>query len=161
MFKFFIENDLILPNQSGLKPRDSCINQLLSITHDIYKSFDSGYEVRGDFLDVSKALDKVWHDPIIFKLEQNCISGKLHKLLHDFLVNRKQMVVLNGPNDLNDDLVKINNWSYQWKMSFNPDPNKQAQEVIFRKKTKKINHPPLTFSNFKSDYISKTSWCYS
>ena len=31
-------------------------------------------------------------------------------------------------------------------MSFNPDPSKQAQEVIFSRKTKKINHPPLTFS---------------
>ena len=31
-------------------------------------------------------------------------------------------------------------------MSFNPDPNKQAQEVIFSRKTKKLNHPPLTFS---------------
>ena len=49
MFKFFIENDLISPNQSGFKPGDSCINQLLSITHDIYKSFDCGYEVRGVF----------------------------------------------------------------------------------------------------------------
>ena len=27
-------------------------------------------------------------------------------------------------NELNDDLVKINVWAYQWKMSFNPDPNK-------------------------------------
>ena len=71
MFKFFIENDLISPNQSGFKPGDSCINQLLSITHDIYKSFDCGYEVRGVFLDISKAFDKVWHDGIIFKLEQN------------------------------------------------------------------------------------------
>ena len=31
-------------------------------------------------------------------------------------------------------------------MSFNPDPNKQAQEIIFIRGTKKINHPPLTFS---------------
>ena len=31
-------------------------------------------------------------------------------------------------------------------MSFNPDPNKQAQEVIFSRKTKKINHFHLTFS---------------
>ena len=36
MFKFFIENDSILPNQSGFKPGDSCINQLLYISHDIY-----------------------------------------------------------------------------------------------------------------------------
>ena len=33
-------------------------------------------------------------------------------------------------------------------MSFNPDPNKQAQEVIFsRKTTKKEYHPPLAFNN--------------
>ena len=68
----------------------------MPITHDIYKSFDSGYEVRGVFLNISKAFDKVWHDDIIFKLEQNGISGKLLKLLHDVLANRKQRVVLNG-----------------------------------------------------------------
>ena len=31
-------------------------------------------------------------------------------------------------------------------MSFNPDPSKQAQEVIFSRK-KKEYHPPLTFNN--------------
>ena len=78
MFKFFIKNDLISPNQSGFKPGDFYINQLLSIIHDIYKSFDCGYEVRGVFLDISKAFDNVWHDCIIFKYEQNDISEKLH-----------------------------------------------------------------------------------
>ena len=53
-------------------------------------------------------------------------------------------------NELNDDLVKISNWAYQWKMSFNPDPNKQAQEVIFSIKTKKLNQikSPPPHSNF-------------
>ena len=32
MFGFFVENDLISQHQSGFKPGDSCINQLLSIT---------------------------------------------------------------------------------------------------------------------------------
>ena len=90
MLKFFIENDLISSNQSGFKPGDSCIKRLLTIIHDIYKSFDCSYEVRGIFLDISKAFDKVWHDGIIFKLEQNVISGKLHKLLHDFLVKKNK-----------------------------------------------------------------------
>ena len=49
MYEFFTENNLISPNQSGFKPGDSCINQLLSITHEIYKSFDDGLEVRGIF----------------------------------------------------------------------------------------------------------------
>ena len=31
-------------------------------------------------------------------------------------------------------------------MRFNPDPNKQAQEVIFSRKINKIDHPPLYFN---------------
>ena len=96
MFRFFLDNKLISTNQSGFKPGDSCINQLLSITHEIYKSFDDGLEVRSVFLDISKAFDKVWHEGIIFKLEQNGISEDLLNILTDFLSNRKQRVVLNG-----------------------------------------------------------------
>ena len=59
MFSFFLANNLLAPNQSGFKPGDSCINQLLSITHEIYSSFDDGFEVRSVFLDISKAFDKV------------------------------------------------------------------------------------------------------
>ena len=42
-------------------------------------------------------------------------------------------------NELNNDLAKINNWACKWKMNFNPDPSKQAQEVIFSCKLKKIS----------------------
>ena len=52
-------------------------------------------------------------------------------------------------NILNNDLLKINNWAYQWKMSFNSDPSKQAQEVIFSHKIKKPSHPDLIFNNKK------------
>ena len=204
MFKFFIENKLISSNQSGFEPSDFCINQLVSITHEIYKSFDEGHEVRSVFRDISNTFDKVWRNGIIFKLTQNGISGNLLKLLHDFLSERRQRVVLNGqastwtnvtagvpqgsilctllfliyindlseglstnaklfaedtssfsvihdshtsPNVLNNDLEMIHNWAFQWKMNFNPDPTKQAQEVIFSYKTKKLPHPPLVFNN--------------
>ena len=66
MFSFILDKDLILASQSGFKPGDSCINQLLSITHNIYKSFDDGYEVRSFFFDISKAFDKVWHDGLLY-----------------------------------------------------------------------------------------------
>ena len=59
MFKFFIENELISSNQSGFKPGDSCVNQLVSITHEIYESFDDSREDRGIFLDISETFDKV------------------------------------------------------------------------------------------------------
>ena len=47
----------------------------------------------------------------------------------------------NSNTQLNTDLAKISKWVFQWKMSFNPDPNKQAIEVCFsnkRGKEKKI-----------------------
>ena len=167
--------------------------------------------MRGVFLDISKAFDKVWHKGLLFKLKQNGISGKLLNLISDFLSNRKQRVVLNGQysswanieagvpqgsilgplffliyindlsenletnpklfaddtslfsivhdlhltaNELNRDLAKINDWAYQWKMYFNPDPTKQAQEVVFSRKTQRQNHRPLHFNkNFVQKYF--------
>ena len=50
-------------------------------------------------------------------------------------------------NELNKDLQKISEWAYQWKMSFNPDLNKQAQEVVFSKKITKSSHPKILFNN--------------
>ena len=44
-------------------------------------------------------------------------------------------------------MEKISNWAFQWKMSFNPDINIQAQEVIFSRRLQKSNHPSLTFNN--------------
>ena len=96
LFEYFIQNDLISPYQSGFKPGDPCTNQLISITHEIYQSFDDGFEVRGVFLDISKAFDKVWHDGLIYKLKQNGVAGDLLDTLTNFLNERKQRVVLNG-----------------------------------------------------------------
>ena len=85
MFTFFTENNLISPNQSGFRPGDSCVNQLLAITHEIYRWSDKGFEVRGVFLDIYKAFDNVWHEGLLLKLNQNGISGNPLKLLRDFM----------------------------------------------------------------------------
>ena len=73
MFMFFNENNLISQKQSGFKPGDSCLNQLISITHEMYESLDEGLDVRSAFLDISKALEKVWDEGVLFKLCQNVI----------------------------------------------------------------------------------------
>ena len=96
IYTFLNSNNLISNNQSGFRPRDSTINQLLSITHEIYESFENHHETRAIFLDISKAFDKVWHDGLLFKLACNGISGNLHNLISSFLSNREQRVVLNG-----------------------------------------------------------------
>ena len=57
MFELCTDNELISSNQSGFKPGDFCINQLLCITHDIYQSFDDSFETRAVVLDISKGFD--------------------------------------------------------------------------------------------------------
>ena len=136
-------------------------------------------------------------------MKQNVISGDLLQILSDYLRNRKQRVILNGPNsswinvhagvpqgsilgsllfliysndladdlssnvklfaddaslfsvvhdvnaaarELNDDLKKMNKWAFQWKMSFNPDPSKQASVTLDVK---------LTFDEHFSNVLNK------
>ena len=55
---------------------------------------------------------------------------------------------------LNNDLRKISNWEFQWKISFNPDPSKQAEEVIFSRKLQKISHPSIYFNNNPIEQVS-------
>ena len=70
MFSFFLTNNLLAPNHSGFKSSDSCINQLLSINHEIQSSFDEGFEFRSVFLDISKSFDTVWHEGIILNFSK-------------------------------------------------------------------------------------------
>ena len=76
----------------------SHVIQLLYLVNEIHKAFDypKSLEVRAVFLDISKAFDKVWHDGLLYKLEQNGISGCLLKFFENYLHNRNQRVVLNG-----------------------------------------------------------------
>ena len=52
-------------------------------------------EIQRLFLDISKALDKILHAGLIYKLHQNGICGDLIKILNGYLTNRKQRVVFN------------------------------------------------------------------
>ena len=79
--------------------------------------------------------------PLLFLIYINDLPKGLSSSAKLFAGNTSSFSVIHDSsttlNELNDDLVKINNWVYQWKMSFDLDPNKQAQEVIFSRKTKK------------------------
>ena len=158
--------------------------------------------MRGVFLAISKAFDKVWHSGLLFNLQAYGVQGQLLALLKDYFHDRQQRVVLKcqmpdwrkinsevpqgsvlGPllflifindlpdgitslcnifaddtslfskvydidisaKELNSDLENISKWAFQWKMQFNPDPNKQANEVYFSKKNKKQFSSPCCF----------------
>ena len=85
LFNFFLQSKLFTPCHSAFIPGDSCISQLLSITNEIYKSFDCHppTDTRGTFLDISKAFDKVWHKGLVFKLKTygKIFMQVLHKCL--------------------------------------------------------------------------------
>ena len=62
----------------------------------------------------------------------------LFSVIHDVNTSTKE---------LNDDFKKVNDWAFQWKMSFSLDPSKEAQEVIFSRKSKRSTDPSLVFNN--------------
>ena len=178
----------------------------MTITHNIFSAFGANLslEVRGVFLDLSKAFDRVWHDGLLYKLKSNGIEGNLFKLLKSFLNNRSQRVALNvqysvwklvtagvpqgsvqdplffliyindlplglttnvklfeddtsllsavnnasaSASRLNKNLLKIRDWDFTWKMSFNPDLHKQKKEVAFFFKKNLGTHSSLFFNN--------------
>ena len=206
LYSHLVTHELLNQNQSGLRPGDSTVNQLLSITHTIFKAFDCNppLDVRSVYLDISKAFDRVWHDGLIYKLKRCGVSGQLLFLIQSSLKDRKQRTVLNGQsstwgaisagvpqgsilgpifflvyindlavglkcnvklfaddtslftvvedsntaaNDMNHDLDLIGQWAHSWRMSFNPDPQKQAVELTFSKKKIEIDHPVILFND--------------
>ena len=88
---------LLNANQVFL-PGDYCISQLLSITHKIYKylDFKSSVDVRGTFLDTSKAFAKAWHAGLIYKLKSYGVENKTSKPNSELSGKLSQRVLLNG-----------------------------------------------------------------
>jgi hypothetical protein len=82
--------------QSGFRPGDSTVSQLVYIIHKIYQAFKKGHELRAVFLDISKAFDKVWHRGLLAKLQSIGINGPLFQWFESYLLDRCQRVTLKG-----------------------------------------------------------------
>ena len=98
LFKYLENNNLLNLHQSGFRPFNSCVHQFLSITYDIYKLFyaSPSLQVKGIFLDMSKAFDRVWHEGLLFKLKPLSLFVNYCGLISSFLRSKHQRVVLNG-----------------------------------------------------------------
>ena len=88
--------------------------------------------------------------PLLFLVYINDLESNIISNVKFFADDTMVYSVVHDPHktasDLNHDLGIINKWAYQWKMSFNPDPNKQATEILFYSKNKHVDHPPLFFN---------------
>ena len=59
LYEYFIVKELISSSQSDFRPGDPSINQISSVGHYLYQSFDNGFEVNGVYLGTSWAFDEV------------------------------------------------------------------------------------------------------
>ena len=84
--------------------------------------------------------------PLLFLININDLADGLSSNAKLFADDTSHFAVIYDSvittSELNSDLARIK----QWKMSFNPDLNRQAQEVIFSRKLKKVCHLPLRFN---------------
>ena len=85
--------------------------------------------------------------PLFFLIYINVLAKSNVKLFADDIC---LFSIVSDPleraNVLKEDVDKIGQWVEQWKMGFNLDPTKQAQEVVFSKKPQESFHPNLYFS---------------
>ena len=76
--------------------------------------------------------------PLIFLVYINDLPDSLESTVKLFADDTSLFSTAYDPNilanHLDKDLKKNSDWAYKWKMIFNPDLSKQAQEVIFSRK---------------------------
>ena len=91
--------------------------------------------------------------PLLFLIYINDLPAgitSMYKIFaNDTSVSSKVLDINKSVTELNTDLANISQWAYQWKIQFNPDPNKQTNEIIFSCKLVSSNllRPPVKFSN--------------
>ena len=88
--------------------------------------------------------------PLLFLVYINDLEKNIISNIKFFADDTMLFSIVKDPlisaNDLNHDLDTIYQWAHQWKMAFNPDPTKQATEVLFSCKKSSPNHPQLSFN---------------
>ena len=84
--------------------------------------------------------------PLLFLVYINDLERNIKSNVKFFDDHTMLFSIVKNPeisaNDLNHDLDAI----YQWKLEFNPDPSKQATEVLYSCKTSSPNHPQIMFN---------------
>ena len=87
---------------------------------------------------------------LLFLIYSNDLADDLSSNVKLFADDASLFSVVHDVNaaarELNDDLKKMNKWAFQWKMSFNPDPSKQANVTLDVK---------LTFDEHLSNVLNK------
>ena len=80
--------------------------------------------------------------PLFFLVYINDLTENLKCKVKLFADDTSLFTIVQDANtaasDMNHDLDLVRKWAHDWRMSFNPDPNKQAVELIFSKKNRRL-----------------------
>ena len=97
--------------------------------------------------------------PLLFLISINYLPNELKSNAKQFADDTSLFTIIkdksNIANVLNNDLLLTSRWAFNWKMLFNPDPSKPAQEVLFSRKMKVQNHPKISLNNIQ---VERTSY---
>ena len=97
--------------------------------------------------------------PLLFLIYVNDLEDNIKSSIKFFADETSLFSVVHDPQksatDLNHDLDQIKRWAHQWRMSFNPDPTKPAQEVLYSKKKNITLHPPLYYNGIEVKRVSE------
>ena len=89
-------NSLLSGKQYGFRKGRSCLTQLLKHYDEILENYLNGTETDVIYLDYAKAFDKVDHALLLRKVRHFGIGGKVYDWIEQFLLGRKQTVVIDG-----------------------------------------------------------------
>ena len=97
--------------------------------------------------------------PLLFLIYINDLECGIKSQIKFFADDTSLYSVVTDPltsaAELNHDLEIINQWAKQWKMSFNPDPTKPAEEILFSHKRSSPVHPPLFFNGVEVKRVTE------
>ena len=166
LYKFCESRGLLTWRNSGYKRLDSTVNQMIYISHKIYEALSNGKEVCFVSLDATAAFDRVWHDGLIHKLKNKGISGKLLAWLTNYLVDRKQRVVIKGnSSDWHENKAGVPQGSILGPLLFliyvdDIVNNIESQILLFADDTSlfEIIDDPATFIRINNDLEKLNNW---
>ena len=84
--------------QSDFMPEESTVNQLTFLYNIFCQALDASKEIRVVFCEISKTFDRVWHTGLLRKLKAVGVTGKLLIWFKNYLLDRRQRVILPGIN---------------------------------------------------------------